>query len=192
MLKDKVILSIFIVLLYLIFFVTINKINSFSYNINYDQIVSSTPSNKVNKKSIENGINIVNDNDLIGSIYIPKINLNKTLYSPNSSKNNIEENVTILDGSIFPGEVSSIIFLAAHSGTGPKAYFDNLKYLALGDEIYLTYYDKTYTYIISDIKEVDKTGYITGKRKNNHEIVLTTCSDTKNKQLIIYGIRKSN
>ena len=87
MLKDKVILSIFIVLLYLIFFVTINKINSFSYNINYDQIVSSTPSNKVNKKSIENGINIANDNDLIGSIYIPKINLNKTLYSPNSSKN---------------------------------------------------------------------------------------------------------
>lgn len=189
MLKNKVILCIFIILLYFVFLVIVNKINSFSYNTNYDQVISITPSNQLNRKNIQNKSN---NTDLIGNIYIPKINLNKPLYSPNSNKNNIEDNVTILEGSIFPGEEYSIIFLAAHSGTGSKAYFNNLKYLSLNDEVYLTYYNKSYTYIISDIKEVDKTGYITGKKKSAHEIILTTCSDTKGKQLIIYGIRKSN
>lgn len=188
MLKKKVILSIFIVLSYLIFLVTVNKIDSFSYNINYDYIIASSLSGDVNNKKIEHKIN--NSNDCIGNIYIPKINLYKPLYSPSSNKNNIEENVTILDGTIFPNDESSIIFLAAHSGNGYKAYFDNLKYLDIDDLIYLTYYDKTYTYAVTNIREVDKNGYITGSRTNNHEIILTTCSDTKGKQLIIYGIKK--
>lgn len=192
MLKNKVIVSIFVILFYLILLVTVNKINSFSYNINYDHIISSSFPNKINMEKIDSKTNIIKDKDLIGNIYIPKINLNKPLYSPNSTKNNIEENVTILDGSVFPSEESSIIFLAAHSGSGTKAYFNNLKYLDVDDEIYLNYYNKSYSYIVSEVKEVEKNGYITGKRKTNHEIILTTCSDTKGKQLIIYGIRKSN
>ena len=134
------------------------------------------------------------DSDYIGYIYIPKINLKKNLFSIESNKNNLEYNVEVLKETIFPREDSnnSIIFLAAHSGPGENAYFDNLKLLEINDEIILSYNNIIYRYIIIDKKEVLKNGYIMGNRKANNEIILTTCSDNNYKQLIINGILKSN
>ena len=144
------------------------------------------------KIDINNDIRISNviDNDYLGYINIPKINLKKNLFKVNSKKNNIEYNVEVLKESIFPSEDNSIIFLAAHSGNGDNAYFNDLKLLTDGDIIYISYNDTIYKYIVTSKKEVSKNGYITGNRTNNDEIVLTTCSDSFGKQLIINGILK--
>ena len=129
-------------------------------------------------------------NDNIGEIIIEKIKLQQKLYPINSTKNNIEKNVTILKHSEEPNINNSIMFIAAHSGTGKIAYFKNLDKLKKTDIIKLTYKDNHYIYEIKDIWEIEKTGSINIEKENNTQLILTTCSPTKeNYQLIINSIQ---
>lgn len=124
--------------------------------------------------------------DQIGYLKIDKLNLYQPLYSKDSSKNNVEENITILKESIMPTEEESIVFLAAHSGNGKIAFFEELDTLDIGDIINLEYKNTNYQYKITDIWEENKNGYIHVNKNNNKQLILTTCSPTKkNKQLII-------
>lgn len=122
----------------------------------------------------------------IGQLIIKKINLDEELYSITSSKNNIEEHVTILKYSEEPSIENSTIFIAAHSGTGNIAYFKNLNNLTINDQIILKYKDITYTYKVKNIWEDKKIGTITVPKENTNQLILTTCSPTKeNYQLIV-------
>lgn len=126
------------------------------------------------------------EKDQIGYLKIDKINLYQPLYNKESKKNNIEQHVTILKESKMPEEENSILFLAAHSGTGKIAYFENLDKLEIGDEIQITYHNKTYHYKISTIWEENKTGYIHINQTDKKQLILTTCSPKKaNKQLVV-------
>lgn len=132
------------------------------------------------------------DIDQIGSLKIKKLNINQPLYKLDSEKNNIEKNVTILKDSIMPDQKESIVFLAAHSGTGKIAYFEELNQLTVGDIINLEYKNKKYEYQINKIWEENKNGYIHINKEDSNQLVLTTCSPTKiNKQLVINSINKS-
>lgn len=125
----------------------------------------------------------------IGTLIIDKINLSQKLYPVNDKLNNIEKNVTILSQSIEPTEENSIMFIAAHSGTGKIAYFKNLDKLKINDTITLIYKNITYTYQIKDIWEIKKEGNISVEKEQENQLVLTTCSPTKdNYQLIINSI----
>lgn len=125
----------------------------------------------------------------IGKLEISKISLSQKLYPINDKLNNIEKNVTILENSEDPSIEKSIIFLAAHSGTGPLAYFNNLDKLQINDTITLTYKNITYTYQINNIWEIKKQGFISVNKENTNQLVLTTCSPTnKDNQLIISSI----
>lgn len=131
------------------------------------------------------------DSEIIGTLTIPKINIKEKLYQKDSSHNNIEEHVTILKESKMPNEQDSIIFLAAHSGSGSKAYFNHLNQLTINDLIILTYNNQPITYIVKNIWEETKTGYIHVNKEPKPQLILTTCSPTnKNKQLIINSIKK--
>lgn len=122
----------------------------------------------------------------IGYIKIESINLFNKLYNPNSKLNNIEENITILKASQDIESTNSLIVLAAHSGEGKIAYFNNLDQLTINEEITLNYYNHNYTYIITNIFEEEKKGYIKIAKTNESQLILTTCSTSnKNKQLII-------
>lgn len=178
MLKRKLLISIIVIIYLIMCNIIYNHYNnSFKVKLNNDIKISK-----------------VIDNDYIGYISIPKIKLKKNIFSPNSNKNNIEYNVEILDGSVFPNDKNedSIIFLAAHSGDGDNAYFNDLKELKINDQILLSYNNIIYKYKIIEKKEIIKNGYITGNRQYKNEIILTTCSNLKNKQLLIKGILKSN
>lgn len=129
--------------------------------------------------------------DKIGYIKIEKINLYQPLYKIESPHNNIEENITILKDSIMPDKDNSIIFLAAHSGSGKKAFFDNLDKLIKKDKITLEYNNEIYAYEVTDIWEEKKNGYIHVNKSKNKQLVLTTCSKNKNKQLVINSILKN-
>lgn len=155
---------------------------------------------KIDEKSIKNPIdkikvNIRNqeNNDQIGSIIINKLNINKPLYKINSNKNNIEENITILKESIPPKEDNSILIIAAHSGTGPIAFFNELNKLEINDEIIIKYDNKEYKYFVKDIWEEKKNGYININKEPQKQLILTTCSPTKDDyQLIINCIIKES
>lgn len=189
MLKKRALYSLFGILIYLVFIVTVYKVNTFNNSLSYDKSVLN-PSRSIDINYSEKSDYIKEE---IGYLYIPKLNLKRNLFDINSPYNNIEENVTILKDSVLPNNNDdSIIFLAAHSGSGKNAFFDNLKYLEIQDDIFFNYNNNTYQYTVDRIEEADKNGYIYITRYSKNQIILTTCSDNKGKQLIIYGIRKSN
>lgn len=144
---------------------------------------------EIYKTNIDNQIDAEN----IGYLKIEKINLSQPLYKKESIHNNVEENITILEESIMPTEKESIVFLAAHSGTGPIAYFEKLKDLALGDTIELKYKNNIYVYKVINIWEEPKTGYIHVNKNKNNQLILTTCSpENDNNQLVINSIQEKN
>ncbi len=143
---------------------------------------------QIKKENIE-----TNPQKEIGLLIIKKINLIQKLYPINSQENNIEKHITILKDSKEPSEENSIFILAAHSGTGPLAYFKDLNQLEKQDEIILTYQNITYTYNVQNILESNQNGYIRIPEKNKKQLILTTCSPTKEKmQLTIYCTEKES
>ena len=150
-------------------------------------IITSTKPNyeKTNTSNIvriSKGIKILP----IARVIIPDVGLDEELYNPKSSLNKVDKNVTILEKSILPDNENSILFLAAHSGNGSIAYFNNLDKLKIGQEIIIQYKKHNYYYLIDKIFEEDKDGYIEINKTSNQQLVLTTCSKTNyRKQLII-------
>ena len=129
-------------------------------------------------------INIEKD-DSIGKIIINKINVNNKIYDINNSKNNVDENVTILEGSIEPSNNNSIMFIAAHSGTGNIAYFKDLDKLEKNDEVILIYKNINYKYKVTDKWETNKDGDIEVTKSNEKQLILTTCSPNNSKKQLI-------
>lgn len=177
-----------IIKLLLLFLLVINQNNKTKSNV--------TPVEKQNEivdnKSLKNNKPTINKIEQpIGNLKIDNININNPIYAINSKHNNIEENVTILRSEKNPLDKSSLIVLAAHSGEGKIAYFNNLNKLKIDDEIKLTYYDKDYTYIVTDIFTQNKNGHINIFKKEKSELILTTCDITdQTKQLIVKCIIK--
>ena len=146
--------------------------------------------NKTIISNFNNYYNSINNkpekNDIIGNLTIKKLNLNEPLFKIDSKENTVERHITILKESIFPDKENSIIFLAAHSGTGKIAYFEELDHLTINDEIIFTYKNKKYTYYVSNIWEEKKNGFINVNKEKENQLILTTCSPTKEDyQLIV-------
>ena len=155
-------------------------------------IIYSSESNnekKINTTNISSTTNTSNkinylNNDIkekpIATIHIDKINLTKDIYDINSTHNNVEENVTILNDD------KDLIVLAAHSGPGSIAYFDDLDKLIIDDKINLIYNNKKINYKVTKIEEQPKDGTIEINKTNKQRLILTTCSKKdKSKQLVI-------
>lgn len=150
-----------------------NKSEAVIDNVN---LVSET----VNKE------NEINEEEYLGIIEIPKIKLQEGFFGVLSKNNNVSTSVTLLSSSVMPDKDNSIIYLAAHSGTGYLAFFKNLNKLTNEDIINITYKNKKYTYTITDIYEYPKIGSIIVNRNINDDyLVLTTCSNHKDMQTVI-------
>ncbi len=116
---------------------------------------------------------------------IPTINLRKGIFSKDSKNNNVEQNVTILDESNLPNEENGNVILVAHSGTGYKAFFNNLVELSNNDIAYLYYNNSRFTYKLANQYEVDKTGEVSIRRNTDtNTLTLITCKVDTNKQLV--------
>ena len=166
-----------------------------SYHIYYYVIDKSNDNlvrdyNTINKEEDELKVSKIDKEEevYLAILEIPKIKLVEGFYNIDSNKNNVNRHVTLLKESIMPGNGGSIIYLAAHSGSGYIAYFKDLDKLSIGDIAIIKYQNKTYSYSINDIYETIKNGTITVNH-NIHEnyLVLTTCSKNKNQQLVITG-----
>lgn len=120
---------------------------------------------------------------------IPQISLKKGLYEKDDKRNNIEENITIHQRSDYPDVDNSNLILMAHSGTGRKAFFNNLDKLNTDSLIEFYFQGTKYVYKIDNFYTINKTGTANIKRNiNKKTITLITCSQKdKNKQLIYIG-----
>lgn len=117
---------------------TIEKINVEKSNtekvLNYYQ--ESTHKKVVDKKSEE---------DYLGILHIPSINLTRGFYKQTSSLNNVNKNIYYVKESIPLEYSSSMLILAAHRGNSKVSFFNDLDKLNLGSTIYLDYKGKRYT-----------------------------------------------
>lgn len=122
----------------------------------------------------------------IGYLEIPKINLSKGFVDKNSPDNDVDKNIYIAPASDYPDVENGNFIIAGHSGTGWRAFFNDLYKLEKGDQINIAYKNRDYTYIIDDIYKQEKTGTISIYRnQKKNTVTLVTCTnDDPNTQTV--------
>lgn len=132
------------------------------------------------KKEIIENNGSFNKSNYYGFLIIPSLNMTYGFYDIQSKLNDVNKNVALIDSNI-----ENTYILAAHSGSGNLAYFNDLKYLRKKDKIYLKFENKTLEYEVVNIRSNIKNGKIRIKNKEN-QLILTTCDQIKKgNQLII-------
>lgn len=125
--------------------------------------------------------------DYIGYLIIPKINLKKGFTRKESIENDVEKNIYLVEGSNYPDQESGNLIIAGHSGSGWKAFFNDLQKLNTNDVAYVTYKNKKYTYKIVNIYKQAKTGKIAIYRNyDKTTLTLITCTNNDSTTQTIY------
>lgn len=125
--------------------------------------------------------------DYIGYLMIPKINLTKGFVDIRSKENDVEKNILVVAGSNYPDVEKGNLILAGHSGTGWKAFFNELYRMNTNDLVYVTYKNKKYTYKITNIYKQQKVGKIAIYRNyDKTTLTLVTCTNNDSATQTIY------
>ena len=165
------------------------KVMAFDYisNIFYNQnqeIIVSDGEQEVEEEEEDLG---EVTNNYIGYLSIPKINLKKGFLDKRSPDNDVEKNILVVEGSSYPTKEKGNLILAGHSGTGWKAFFNDLYKLNKGDKAVVTYKGKTYTYKITNIYTQPKVGKIAIYRNyDKTTLTLITCTNHDSTTQTIY------
>lgn len=123
----------------------------------------------------------------IGYLEIPKIHLKKGFVRMDSKDNNVEKNIYVIPSSTYPDVEKGNMIIAAHSGSGYKAFFNALYQLVVGDEAYITYHRVKYHYQVTKIYQLPKTGKIAVYRNyDKTTLTLVTCTNYDNTSQTIY------
>lgn len=126
-------------------------------------------------------------NDYIGYLTIPKINLKKGFLDKRSELNDVEKNILVVEGSSYPDKEKGNLIIAGHSGSGWKAFFNDLYKLTTGDTAEVSYKNKKYTYKIVNIYKQPKTGKIAIYRNyDKTTLTLITCTNYESTTQTIY------
>lgn len=145
-----------------------------------------TESDGEGKPSLEEDLGEVTDN-YIGYLTIPKINLKKGFLDKRSALNNVEQNITVIEGSTYPNVEKGNLIIAAHSGSGWRAFFNDLYKLNVGDLAEISYQNNKYTYRIKKIYKQEKTGKIAIYRDyEKTTLTLITCTNFDSKSQTVY------
>ena len=103
---------------------------------------------------------------------IPSISLYQKVYDIGNIKNNIDLNVELL-------YKNNMLILVSHSGSADNAYFRNLKYLIIGDLVYINYDNKKEVYKVDKIYNLNKKENFGIKKSFQEKLVLITCLNKK-------------
>src|SRR5574344_1012174 len=117
-------------------------------------------SNEIDKEVVNNK----------NTIQIDKININEELNI--ASINNYVNGIVLFKEYSMPNEEGTIV-VAAHSGTGSNAYFNDLILLNKNDKIIIEYANITYIYNVLDVKEVNVTDIAI--LTNKVDLILLSC-----------------
>lgn len=131
------------------------------------------------------------DDNYIGVLEIPKINLKRGFLSIDNPDNTVSKNIQVIKESDMPDVENGLLIIAGHSGTGRLAFFKELHKLSDMDKVYVYYKNTKYTYTVIDKYEVEKTGRALIKRKKNiTSLALITCNQEDKTKQIIYILRQ--
>lgn len=126
-----------------------------------------------------------NTEDFIAVLEIPKISLEKGIYSKESPRNNVNSNIEILKESDMPDKNNGNFILAGHSGSSKIAYFKNLHKLNKDDIAHVYYNGARYEYKLVNSYEIEKTGEASIIRNGQTTtMTLITCKSNSNKQIV--------
>ena len=154
---------------------------------NGSEVVEISESEDVNKPVEDEEEEGELTNNYIGYLTIPKINLTKGFLDKRSTENDVEKNILVVDGSNYPDTEKGNLILAGHSGTGWKAFFNDLYKLNIGDTAYVSYKNKKYIYSITNIYKQPKTGKLAIYRDySKTTLTLITCTNNDSTTQTIY------
>ena len=168
------------------------KIKSYDYmaNVFYEDTTKENKEDKEKKNNKQPETIPQTENTTtgyIGYLEISKINLNKGFYDITSSENDVEKNIYVSPTSSYPDKEKGNLIIAAHSGTGWKAFFNELYQLNTGDQVNVLYKNKRYIYKINKIYKQEKTGKIAIYRDcEKTTLTLVTCTNNDSKTQTVY------
>ena len=141
----------------------------------------------VEDNSLEVKEEVINWDKYYGIIEIPRIGLKRGFYNLDSKYNNIQYNVTMVQGSSMPDIEKGNLILMAHSGDSYISYFAYLYRLGIGDYAYITYNGSKYKYNIVNIYNVDKNGTVEIVRNyDKTTLTLITCTKDNDSSQTVY------
>ena len=117
------------------------------------------------------------------NIKIDKINLDmeyKIL-----SKDSIIREIVMFEECGRPNIVNSNTVIGAHSGSASYAYFNEISLLEYGDIITITYDNKIYNYMVTEIKEVNDNQIEILENKDRSILTLLTCKIKDNTKRVV-------
>ena len=159
--KIFIFINFIICLIYIIIYISVSKYNIYVNNKKIDYYFN----NEGNKIIVNNPYNMI--------LEIPKLNLKYGIYDINDYKNNIEQNVTILNYNYDKYFLKDVV-IAAHSGNNHNSFFNTLYKLNFNDEIIIYYKNKIFNYFVKNINVYKKTDYLLYE-KNLKNLILVTC-----------------
>lgn len=117
------------------------------------------------------------------NIKIDKINLDmeyKIL-----SKDSIIREIVMFEECGRPDIANSNTVIGAHSGSASYAYFNEISLLEYGDIITITYDNKIYNYMVTEIKEVNDNQIEILENKDRSILTLLTCKIKDNTKRVV-------
>ena len=130
---------------------------------------------------------VIDYSKYLGVLEIPKIGLKRGFYGVGSRYNNIQYNVSMVDGTSLPDQVGGNTILMAHSGDAYISYFAYLYKLNVGDMASITYKGIHYNYMLVNRYDVPKVGVVSINR--NYEktcLTLITCTKDNDSLQTVY------
>ncbi len=125
-------------------------------------------------------------------VEIPKIDLLQGVVDGDRLAKSIHRNVSAIYQTDTPDIENGNFVLAAHRGTRPTGYFNDINKLSKGNNIHIYYNNKLYIYEVTHNFTIDETNFeILDRQKDKTIITLFTCKkgdDTK--RVVIQGILK--
>ena len=130
---------------------------------------------------------VIDYSKYLGVLEIPRIGLKRGFYGVGSRYNDIQYNVTMVNGSSLPDQVNGNTILMAHSGDAYISYFAYLYKLEIGNPAFITYQGNRYTYQIVNIYNVPKVGVVSIVRDYNKTcLTLITCTKDSDSLQTVY------
>ena len=149
----------------------------------------------VEEASIEEYLGQVDDinpilEELNTKLYIDSIDVEGTVVQGVNS-NSMNEGFWHFPTSVYPGQQGNSVIIAHRYQYVPPAKntFFNLDKVRKGDEIVVRQEDNEYTYIVSDVRVVEKNDISVLQDTSEHQITLITCTPlwTSHQRLAVVG-----
>lgn len=116
------------------------------------------------------------DNNVIGYINIPKMNVELPILLGANSANMLKGAVHLTETSYPIGGINTNSVIAAHRGYGRATLFRHIEKLEIGDEIYIKNFKEELTYVVYDIKIIEPDDVSELKVQDGEDIItLITC-----------------